>query len=278
MLEVSINDFKRFLSVIAGIGIKEIDMLGGEPTLHPSFPYIIELIYKNKFKTTISSNGSNINMLEELSRKHNGDQIKIGISINSDSIHGELYEYIIKHKPIIKSVCLKERTIPEAVRDFLGFSGIGYYLLFMDTLYENDLEKSLPFYEFYKKIDQLKEIYNNVDGVFCSGFVPDIENYPVLEYVRCPAGTTKLAVLPDGSIYPCYLFFRNEGLRLGNIFVDDFDRIWKNPILDFFRRFEKNTCINSGCELFSLCHGGCPAVSLSIYGDINAPDPRCCFT
>jgi radical SAM protein with 4Fe4S-binding SPASM domain len=275
--DISIDNFQKVISVISDIGVKEIDMLGGEPTLHPEFKQIIDLIYMSKLKTTISSNGHNIHLLREILKKYNGNRIRVGVSINADLIAVELHEYIVTFKPFLKSVFSKKQLIPEMAKGYLGMSGIEYYLIFMDTLYKDDLKNSLPFYEFFQTINTLKELYENVDGVFCSGFIPDRENYPVLEHVRCPAGTTKLAVMPDGSVFPCYLFFRNREFRLGNIIFDDFDRIWKNPVLDFFRRFEKNSCINTKCELFSLCHGGCPAVSFLISGDINAPDPRCVY-
>ena len=125
------------------------------------------------------------------------------------------------------------------------------------------------------QLNDIKKRYGNIKGVFCSCFIPDTATNPVLEYVRCPAGTTKFSVLPDGSVYPCYLFFRHKEFRLGNIFEDDFSIIRTNPVLNFFREFRGNACPNAGCEIFSLCHGGCPAVSLLINGDLRAPDPRC---
>ena len=273
--EMNVKDFKKVISIISDVGVQEIDMLGGEPTLHPEFIQIVDIIYRNKIKTTISTNGSNIQILEELSKQYNGNVIKIGVSLNSDILSRELHEYIIKYKPVLKSVCLHKRTIPETARNYLGLSDIEYFLLFMDTLYEDDLKTSLPFYEFLKALNNLKDIYKNVNGVFCSGFIPDTKNYPSLQHVRCPAGTTKISIMPDGSVYPCYLFSRHEEFKLGNILTDDFENIWGNPILNYFRRFDKNTCTNTRCELFSDCHGGCPAVSLLIYGDLNAPDPRC---
>jgi len=145
----------------------------------------------------------------------------------------------------------------------------------MDTVYKEDLKNSLPFYEFLKTLNNLKHTYKSVNGVFCSGFIPDTKKHPVLQHVRCPAGTTKISIMPDGAVYPCYLFFRHREFRLGNIVADDFKKIWKNPVLAFFRKFDKNNCINKKCELFSDCHGGCPAISFLIYNDLNAPDPRC---
>jgi len=278
--EISFADFERLVSIISDVRIsdvriKEIDILGGEPTLHTGFMQMMEVLSKKGFRTTISSNGSHVYLLKELSRNYNGGLIKVGISLNSGVIDRELHEYIIQYQPMVKSVCLRERTIPEVARKYIRLRGLEYYLLFMDAVRKKDLENCIPFYEFLKKVKDLKNTYGNLKGVFCSGFVPDIENYPVLQYVRCPAGTTKLSVLPDGSVYPCYLFFRNKEFRLGNIFVDDFSRIWKNPILDFFRIFEKNICSRTECELFFECHGGCPAVSFLIYNDIKRPDPRC---
>ncbi len=275
MDDISISDFEALISIVSDIGIKEIDMLGGEPTLHPKFNQIIYLLSRTKLRTTISSNGSNINLLKNISEKYHGDQVSIGISIYSDSIKRELHEYIVTYKPFLKSIFSKEQAIPEEAKNYIKTLFLKYYLIFMDTLSEEDLRDSLPFYVFFQEVNRLKNLYRHVNGVFCSGFIPDSENYPVLQYVRCPAGTTKLSVMPDGSVYPCYLFFRNREFRLGNILIDEFNRIWKNPVLEFFRKFEKNSCINTRCELFSLCHGGCPAISFLVFGDMNAPDPRC---
>lgn len=273
--DISITDCARVVGCVADIGIKEIDILGGEPTLHSDFLEIVNLIWKRNLKATISSNGRSVHLLERLSHTYKKDQIRIGVSLNSGSVPGKLHEYIIKHKPLLKSVCSKEATIPESAGQYLSLPDLRYYLLFMDSVCQDHLKMSLPFCEFLKRLNGLKSIHKNVEGVFCSGFLPDSKKYPVLQYVRCPAGTTKLSIMPNGAVYPCYLFARYDNYRLGNILNDDFSRIWKNPILDFFRTFEQNSCINNDCELFHHCHGGCPAVSLLISGNIESPDPRC---
>lgn len=273
--DIPINDCARIIAILADIGVKDIDILGGEPTLHSDFAHIVSLICKKNLKATISTNGSNIRLLEKLSETYKKDQIQIGISINYDSVPGEFHEYIIKHKPLLKSVCSKNQTLPYTAKQYLRFPDIKYYLLFMDTVYGDDLKSSITFSEYFQRLNSLKTVYKNVYGVFCSGFIPDTKKHPALRYVRCPAGTTKLTVMPDGTVYPCYLFVRHDDFMLGNILNDDFNRIWTNPVLDLFRTFEKNSCINKKCELFSFCHGGCPAVSLLISGSINAPDPRC---
>jgi radical SAM protein with 4Fe4S-binding SPASM domain len=82
-------------------------------------------------------------------------------------------------------------------------------------------------------------------------------------------------VLPDGSVFPCYLLFARPEYRLGNLLTDPFARVWHHPRLEFFRTFRGNACTRWECAHHASCHGGCPAVSLLITGDIAAPDPRC---
>jgi radical SAM protein with 4Fe4S-binding SPASM domain len=274
--DVTLHDVERIVSVLAGRGVREMDILGGEPTLHSRFNEIADILHENNLRTTVSTNGrSSVPLLERLYKKYNGEFIKVGVSINSEVISQELRDYIVAYKPMVKSICTRSKKIPGAGKDFLSFPGIDYYLLFMDTVDKDDLGISLPFHEFLRELNALKAVHENVRGVFCSGFIPDLENYPVLAHARCPAGVTKLSIMPDGSAYPCYLFFRNEEFRLGNLLSDDFDAIWGSPSLDFFRRFGGNTCTNTGCGIFPYCHGGCPAVSLLLSGDMRAPDPRC---
>ncbi len=133
----------------------------------------------------------------------------------------------------------------------------------------------MPFNEFYKQLSDMKNKYPNIAGVYCGGFLPDTEKCSLLGNTRCPAGTAKLSVLPDGSVYPCYLFFRRPEFRLGNILTESFKDILESPILNYFRKFDGNKCPITTCELFSECHGGCPAISLLICNNIDAPDPRC---
>ena len=133
----------------------------------------------------------------------------------------------------------------------------------------------MPFYRFYDELMELKRRFKGVEGVFCTGFICHDDDPSILKSVRCPAGTAKLSVLPDGSVYPCYLFFHYKEFELGNILKDDFRKIWENPILTYFRTFSGNSCPESTCTLFTSCHGGCPAVSYIFKKNLALTDPRC---
>ena len=273
--EISNSAFERIINILLNIGTNEIDILGGEPTLHIGLTAMVDMACKSGMRITISSNGSNTRLLSSLSETYRSKGLEIGISLNTHKLRDELHDYILTYKPLLKGVCTNKQLFPKAVRPYLEVPDITYNLLFLDTPYREDLRNSIPFYKFLKALENLKRKFTNVEGVFCSGFIPDVKKSPLLQCVRCPAGTTKLSIMPDGSVYPCYLFFRHREFRLGNLFGDDFKKMWNNPILDYFRRFEKNPCIHKKCELSSLCHGGCPAMSLLVYGSLSAPEPRC---
>ena len=273
--DIDVNDFNSILLILKHLGIDHIDMLGGEPSLHPDLMQLIDLIDHNGLKTTISTNGTNVNLLTAISKTYPKKTVRIGVSLNSEKLSDDLHTYIITYKPIIKSVYSTQRTLLKSSEAFIGIPGIEFFLLYRDIMDQDDVKHSVPFYSFYHDILKLKKTLGNIDGVFCSGFIPDSDRYPELEFVRCPAGTTKLSLLPNGDMYPCYLFFQFTEFRLGNILVDDFNAIWQHPILNHFRTFNKNNCPKTSCSLFHSCHGGCPALSYIFYNTLNAPDPRC---
>lgn len=273
--DISIEDFAKMVAVFSAQGIGHIDILGGEPTLHPQLAALIDTISSRGLSATLSSNGSRPDILQALSEAYSKEVLRIGISVNSDHLPKTLQDYIFRHRPILKSIFTKDAKIPESCRPYIGLPGIEYYLLYMDVIERRDLARSLPFYTFHDRIRRLKTLHEGVDGVFCSGFIGDSRYHPVDSPVRCPAGTTKLSVLPDGTVYPCYLFFRDQRFALGNILCDEFSTIWGNPVLEYFRTFDRNRCPKTECELFASCHGGCPAMALLFHQDIGAPDPRC---
>jgi radical SAM protein with 4Fe4S-binding SPASM domain len=92
---------------------------------------------------------------------------------------------------------------------------------------------------------------------------------------KCDAGTEKLAVLPDGSTFPCNLLLGFGEFYLGNILKDSMDTILTHPVLERFKTSNGNACGFSDCAHYATCSGGCPAHGYSFYRDITALDPRC---
>jgi radical SAM protein with 4Fe4S-binding SPASM domain len=274
--DVDPADFARMLDRLHEAGIGTLDLLGGEPTLHPRLGELIGALAARGMRTTLSTNGrGDLALLERLEERFGRGTLRVGVSVNEGEVPARLRDYIIRRAPLLKSVCGRDRALPSTVRDHLARPGAEFFLIFRDPLSPADLDDCLSYPEYAGRLSELQREHPQAAGVVCSGFVPQgDERQPSLS-VRCPAGTTKLSVLPDGSVYPCYLFFGRPEFRLGNLLADPLARILEHPRLGFFRTFTDNTCPRARCVHHAACRGGCPAVSLLVAGDLAAPDPRC---
>jgi radical SAM protein with 4Fe4S-binding SPASM domain len=269
--DMTFDMFMIMLAVLKERAVRTIDIIGGEPTLHSAIvPFVSESL-RSGFCVNISSNGTDLNLIEELMGM--GSRVTVGISVNDREMLDQTGSFIERHKPIVKSVFLPGME-QSMIREILSLKPKKYCLIYRDALSRSELQAAISFSRFTAAAEQL---FGPTEGdtVFCSGFLPDTKCYPELAHVRCPAGTTKLGIMPDGSVYPCNLFFGKKEFLLGNILTDPFESIWHHQSLDFFRSAVLNNCPETSCELHARCHGGCPAHSYTHAGILSAPDPRC---
>jgi len=269
--DMSPLSFNAMIAALKGASVKTIDIIGGEPTLHHNIIGFIHVAVQSGFSVNVSSNGTNLAALEKIMAI--GKQVTVGISINDRETLKQASEFIQRRKPVVKTVFIDD---PDAdiAQTILSLKPRKFYLIYRDAAGPEDLKNTVPFYRFVSVMQQYYDP-REVGSVYCSGFLPDVENAPELAQVRCPAGTTKLGVMPDGAAYPCNLFFCKKEFFLGNIFHDSFESIWNHHVLSFFRTAQGNACKQLSCRLHARCHGGCPAQALQICGDLEAPDPRC---
>jgi radical SAM protein with 4Fe4S-binding SPASM domain len=101
----------------------------------------------------------------------------------------------------------------------------------------------------------------------------------------CRAGTDRLTILPDSTIYPCDAFKQVKAEKI--VGTDEFSRLdrwslrecWeKSPYLRAIREylkspFEQPCC---ACEYLGRCLSGCIAQKYIANGNLKkAPDPMC---
>ncbi|NTU43880.1 MAG: SPASM domain-containing protein, partial [Nitrospirales bacterium] len=271
--QMGLKDFQGVVNLLSSLGIRKLDILGGEPTIYPDLAPALDYAISAGLRVSMSTNGSRGPVLRALSERFPRESLSIGVSINCHEVDPELHDYIMACRPVIKTVSRRDSLVVGSALQYLGLPGVTYYLIYRDSLSAADLGEAMPFPQYLSRLDELRAAYPNIDGVHC-GFVMDPSD-ELLRKARCSAGVTKLSVMPDGSVYPCYLLARHPEFMLGNIFSDDFERIWGSPVLRFFREFKGNTCAIKSCGIHTDCHGGCPAISLLLGGDIGLPDPRC---
>ncbi|HWR97127.1 MAG TPA: SPASM domain-containing protein, partial [Candidatus Methanoperedens sp.] len=227
-------------------------------------------------RTTLSTNGQgDLALLERLENRYGRGTLRVGVSLHGPAAPAPLADYIARRAPLLKSVCSRGWTLPPPARAHLQRPGTEFFLIFRDPLFPADLAGCLSYPEYAARLAALRREHPRAAGVACGGFIPEGAHGRPPEPGRCPAGTTKISALPDGSVYPCYLLFSRPEFRLGNLLVDSLERILAHPRLAFFRTFTGNACPRGECAHHAACRGGCPAVGLLVAGDLTAPDPRC---
>jgi len=262
------DKIEDFVNLLKENRISNLDILGGEPFLYGSLFELVNLAIERDIEVNISTNGTILEKIENLIRLCKKPKLHIGVSIN-DEANSELLNLIKKNKLWIKSVIYKNHLPDEKILKFASKAGIDYYLIYMDALTERDLELSIPFYEFMELIERLKNSYPNVKPVYCKGFIGGGKKY------RCPAGTEKITVMPDGKVYPCYLLSEFKDYCLGNIFENSLQEMISSVKLNIFKKFSANICNNKICRLKEICNGGCLAHCIIHYGNFAKAEPRC---
>jgi radical SAM protein with 4Fe4S-binding SPASM domain len=287
---MSENEAHALADMLIKEGIREIDILGGEPMLLPWMKDFAEYVTGLDITLNISTNGSLPDAVSQYN-EINTSFINIGFSVHGFSqTHNKLSmsenfskaltcikEMIGKGKsPVVKSTLTQENK-NEIYDLVLYLRDIGvkrYYLLHEDIIGREQYSDSFSFPEFYEFYSELKQKLKgiiDIDFVAASGFY----KYGLQKNIRCSAGTSKIAILPDGSAFPCNLFFGFDSFHLGNIYRDGIETILKNPILDRFKEYNGNRCKRIACRHHPSCSGGCPAHIFFAYGSLDAADPRC---
>jgi radical SAM protein with 4Fe4S-binding SPASM domain len=280
------------LDTLMRTGISELDILGGEPMLVPYIKDFVRYVTGAGITVNISTNGSlpeivhtvakiptsllNIGFsLHGFSDTHNA----ITMSDNFNSVLEGIRKTIEEGKnPVVKSVLTRtNRGEIHALIHYLGELGVKRYFLLHEDIIGRKLHAGcLSFPDFMRYFSTLKSSLSDIPDI---GFVAASGFYKCGSpaYRRCDAGTTKLAVLPDSSTFPCNLLLGFKEFCLGNILRDEFETILNHPILQRFRQFNGNVCSYIHCTRYESCGGGCPAHSYYFYRNLGTPDPRCQF-
>jgi radical SAM protein with 4Fe4S-binding SPASM domain len=282
----------RLLDILEFNGIKEIDIMGGEPLILPWMTDFVDVSIKKQLAVNISTNGSNTHAISRFDNKEAGECC-IGISLEGssakrhnvitnsshfDAVLGSIQLLVsCGLDPIVKTVLTRRNScdIQEIVTLLKGLGVKRYHIIHMDLLSKDRTSRKdvLGFRDFMSFFLKLKEanpdmgIFKVHASCFSRNLLPD--------GVRCAGGVRKLSLLPDGSVFPCNLFHSLEEFRLGNIFKDDFSAIWNNPILERFREHRGNKCEMDDCPHRTSCTGGCPAHGYYHYRETEGMDIRC---
>ncbi len=102
MPDMSSDDLSEMLDKIIALRVRTLDIIGGEPTLHPHIVGFVRGAVQRGLNVNVSSNGTNIVVLEDLLDA--GDNVTIGISINDRESMDRSAGFIQKNKVVVKSI------------------------------------------------------------------------------------------------------------------------------------------------------------------------------
>ena len=275
-----------------------IDITGGEPFLHENWHDIISLVSRSPSvaESGIISNGF---FLDSPSVKRLEALENFRIKISAEGLDRENYEHFrgrATFDRFRKSCGLLRDSSLEKVLMFTVFEGslarIGGLFDFMDEygFSKAIIERFIPWgrgSEIRASVisrGEWKEILRFLasrcglddclgDMIPYRGFMVEKAG-PSYELFGAPCiiGRDGVAVMPDGTVFPC----RRFPMPVGNLALESLGKILKDsPVLKSLagRKFLKGrckTCIIDNCF-------GCRALAYSITGDFLQEDPRCIY-
>ena len=256
-------DFQSLIKNLDDIGVFSIVIEGGEPSLHPQFSKMIELLNKIKAEYTIITNGTKIdNCTAALLSSE-----KCTVIVSLDSVDPQIHNFLRNHYQQVRS----------GLNNILQYNkkvGINTVL----TKYNIDTYKDLveEFYPAVKNFSLLRliprsrndEVINNLKNYtefqverLQKTLISLIKQYPGLKietpftlsndksiYMNeqldipgCLAGTTFITIKPNLDVLPCSYC---QEIIVGNLSCQSFAEIWKSQMLQNIRLMGTAPCLN----------------------------------
>jgi len=139
---------------------------------------------------------------------------------------------------------------------------------------------------------EAKPVLTGDAGLIASGLQSETESYVVPTHFYnpqlsgqlkrladfiggCGAGRFYLSLEPNGDMFPCVFFPHSDALKVGNLFKDNFEQIWRHSKLLWEVRDKDKLKENCGSCQYRYTCGGCRARAYNYFQDILAPDPGC---
>jgi [mycofactocin precursor peptide]-tyrosine decarboxylase / 3-amino-5-[(4-hydroxyphenyl)methyl]-4,4-dimethylpyrrolidin-2-one synthase len=292
--ELDLGQCRALLDELARMQVFQVNFGGGEPFLRGDFLEILRYAHSHGITTCVSTNGTLLDdsLVDSLLEMVAGAPVYLQVSLDgaraetNDAIRGRgTFERILAGVEL-----LTERDYPDfslnMVVTRVNAGEVGDF----DRLArrygaKTRLSRFRPsgggcnIWEDYRLTrDQLSALstFLGEHPEILTGdsfFALTPESRRNLGMSMCGAAKMTCAVAPDGSVYPC-AFLCDPAFLAGNVAVESLGDIFSSsPVFRRFRGLEVESC--RGCDRFSVCHGGCPAVGYFLTESMGLPDPEC---
>ncbi len=302
--ELSADEWINIFKDAINVGLKKVNMTGGEIFCRSDILEIIERTIELGIDVSIETNGTIITeeQIKYLSKFK--DSITVSISLDginketNDSTRGKgSFEKSFRTINIIKDYGIPLRIItvlsknnydeiPKLATIIHEELGLGFRLLPNIIEYGKGVQANETEAVGYEKIQKLMDDFyyqflrkhsddKNLSIELNTAIVP----IDIYQHSLCPWGKGMLGIGYSGNVALCHVGSDNEMFIFDNVKYNSISSIWKNnQKLKKYKELnpDKLKGICGNCLARSLCRGGCRLHSMMKYnGDFYAPDPEC---
>ena len=302
----SFEDICAFIGTMHRLGISQLILTGGEPTLHPEFKEILEYAALYDINLTLLTNGTTpyIHDFVPVFRKYGvrsklsilgwkkSHDIMVGMPGAFDKLMRTIDIYIEEKAPIElgMTVCSANYSDATIVREYANRKKIR---LEMSPIYPLGRAKSNQEILFKHSLRDFIKICQEDKSYVIEEtleFAPssritkpiqktDYESVDLSGYLTdsFECGQKIIAILSSRKITPC-LLLREKEFWIGDVKEDKIEKIldYNNPKRETYNKKMKLSNISAcaECEALYICKGGgCPAITLATRGKIIDKNP-----
>lgn len=268
---LSESDFRDIVGQLIDIGIRGIEFCGGgEPTLHPSLPKIIDKLIEHNISFGFLTNGTNLTRELQLKLVKYGSYCRISLESASERMFN-YYKRPINEKAGFKNVIRNIKNLVKLRNKYLSKTKLQISLKYaMGRNNYRDAVNAVVFADRlqldsvqYKLIrntpSELKDV--KLINTLKRRIIEMADMHPNLRVslnfkdsklkTKCWLSPTQLIVDPFGDVYICcYYRHRSKGHLLGNMLKNKLKDIWySQEHREKIANIKKSDCNKYNCRL-----------------------------
>jgi pyrroloquinoline quinone biosynthesis protein E len=281
----------------ADLGILQVHLSGGEPTLRADLEDIVQAlatrgVYSNLITAGVNLSAERIQAFKEAGLDH--------VQLSFQGARPETTERIghmkgAHEKKLATAAAVRAAGLPLTVNAPIHQHNIAEVGAFIDLALDLDADRleiaNIQYYgwalinrsqlmpawdDVKRQIDLVEAARERLRGILLIDFVtPDyFASYPK----PCMGGWARDAfmVAPDGAVMPCHAAHTIPHLEFDNVQDKPLSEIWQSsPAFEAYRGTDWMQDPCRSCERREVDFGGCRCQALAIAGDAAATDPAC---
>ena len=279
--ELNTSQWKEVIDRLNQIGVFILTFTGGEPTFREDLPELLQYSQNKGMVTGLITNGRKLkdkSYVKTLERA-GLDFVQITLESHKPAIHdlmtatkGSWKETMAGIKNAVNSqiyvttnTTLSKYNAPNFMETIDYIKELNVAAFGCNSLIHSGKATELNQEEFALSLETLGELLPKIRDK-ANQLNMKFLWYTPTQYCRfdpvqlglgiksCTAAMINMCVGPNGDVYPCQSYFES----LGNILVDNWEKIWNHPLALKIRKREYVEPKCKDCPQLQVCGGGCP--------------------